>query len=184
MIQPIHYLTDDARTSPKFAVRRNGHRMNLSYPELFAIAFRVWNKQDYRAAIAIFQELSKVTDHGPRAQLFLAHCHAMLEEYSDCSSALHRALPKAEFDDLAPKLHDTFVLWKVGLFLEVKQTLEALIGAHPELPSLSLFLAGLLHQSGAVASSARIFRGAIQADRPGGGVALAAHAALKAMDRN
>ncbi len=39
---------------------------------------------------------------------------------------LFNALPKDQFGDAASRLHDTFVLWKVGLFVDAKEGLQSL----------------------------------------------------------
>ena len=175
---------DSGSASPTFTVCRNGRKMKLTYPQLFATAHRIWLKRDYRTAKEIFEQLQTVEDRGPRAHIFLAHCLVMEGDYSGCSSVLHRALPKDEFHDAASRLHDTFVLWKVGLFIDVKEGLKALALDFAHIPTFSLMLADLLHSTGSESLSAKFLRRAIRYDRPDGGVALSARAALESIENN
>lgn len=169
---------------PTFTVCRNGRKVTLTFPQLFATGHRVWLKGDYKTAKAIFRELSSVNDRGPRACMFLAHCHVMEGDYAGCSSVLHRALPKNEFGDAASRLHDTFVLWKVGLFVDVKEALKSLARDYANLPTFSLMLADLLHSTGSESLSEKFLRRAIHNDRPDGGVALSAKSTLQSITQN
>jgi hypothetical protein len=170
--------------SPLFPVLRNGKKVQLTYPQLFAAAHRVWLKGDYATAKTIFGTLQSIHDQGPRAHIFLAHCLVMEGDYAGCCSVLHRALPKENFGDAATRLHDTFVLWKAGLFVDVKQCLKSLALEFANLPSFSLMLADLLHSTGAESLSKKFLRRAIYNDRVDGGVALAAKEVLKVIADN
>lgn len=178
MIQSSAIHQDLSSESPVFRVRRNGSKVTMTFPELFALGHRVWQKGEYKAAGRIFTELLSVNDRGPRAHIFLAHCLVMEGNYSGCSSVLHNALPKEQFGDAASRLHDTFVLWKVGLFVDVKKGLQSLAMELPNLPVISLMLADLLHSNGSESLSAKFLRRAIHYDRPEGGVALSAKETL------
>lgn len=170
--------------SSTFTVRHNGRKIKLTYPQLFAAAHRVWLKGDYKTAKGIFSELQSDHDRGPRASIFLAHCLVMEGDYAGCSSVLHRALPKEEFGDAASRLHDTFVLWKVGLYVDVKQGLKSLALDFANLPTLSLMLADLLHSTGSESLCEKFLRRAIHYDRAEGGVALSANSMLQSISRN
>ncbi len=170
--------------SRDFLVTRNGRKERLSYQIVFGFAHRMWHQRNYTGAKKIFDELNSNSDRGPRASIFLAHCHVMLGDYASCSMVLHNALPKDVYGDAAIRLHDAFVFWKVGLYLDVKQLLKSLALEHVELPSLSLILAELLMTTGARRQSAQFLRQAIQHDIPSGAIRLAADAALKRMDNN
>jgi hypothetical protein len=184
MIQSSANHQDLNSQTPVFAVRRNGRNVTLTFPQLFATGYRVWQKGDYKTAKEIFKELHSVDDGGPRAHIFLAHCLVMEGDYAGCSSVFHRALPKDKFGDAASRLHDIFVLWKVGLFVDVKEGLQSLVIDFPWLPTLSLMLAELLHRSGAEVLSEKYLRRAIHYDRPEGGVALAAKSFLRSISHN
>ena len=175
---------DSGSASPTFTVCRNGRKVELTYPQLFATAHRIWLKGNYRTAKEIFIQLQSVNDRGPRAHIFLAHCLVMEGDYAGCSSVLHRALPKDDFNDAASRLHDTFVLWKVGLFVDVKEGLKSLALDFANVPTFSLMLADLLHSTGSESLSEKFLRRAIHYDRPDGGVALSARAALQANANN
>ena len=167
-----------------YTVCRNGKKTKFTYPELFAAAHRIWLKGDYVTAKEIFKQLQSDHSRGPRAHIFLAHCLVMEGDYAGCSSVLHRALPKEDFGDAASRLHDTFVLWKVGLYVDVKQSLKSLALDYANVPTFSLMLADLLHSTGSDSLSEKYLRRAIQHDRPEGGVALSAQYALRAMSNN
>ncbi len=184
MIQSSGNLQDSNCDVPTFSVRRNGRKEQLTYSQLFAAAHRIWSAGNFQKAKQIFAELSAIADRGPRAQIFLAHCHVMLGDYAKCSSILNRSLPKEVYGDAAGQLHDAFVLWKVGLFVDVKNGLKSLALAHAKLPVFSLLLADLLQSTGAQELSARFFRRAVDNDRPDGAVALAARSTLKSMSNN
>lgn len=184
MIQSSANQADPNLDFPTFVVCRNGRKIKLTYPELFATGHRIWLKGDYKTARKIFKQLQSVDDRGPRAHIFLAHCLAMEGDYAGCSSVLHRALPKDEFGDAASRLHDIFVFWKVGLYVDVKQGLKALALEYSDLPSFSLMLADLLHSTGSDSLSKKFLLRAIHNDRSDGGVAMSAKAALQAIANN
>lgn len=184
MIQSSANQADSNSEVPTFTVCRNGRKVKLTFPQLFATAHRIWLRGDYHTAKAIFKQLQSVHDRGPRAHIFLAHCLVMEGDYAGCSSVLHRALPKDNFNDAASRLHDTFVLWKVGLFVDVKDGLKSLALDFANVPTFSLMLADLLHSTGSESLSARFLRRAIHYDRPDGGVAISARAALQANANN
>lgn len=167
-----------------FPVCRNGREEHLTSAQFFAVAHRIWRKGDFETAKGIFQKLSSVPDCVPIARIFLASCHVMQRDYAACSATLHRALPKDVYGDSAVRLHDAFVLWKVGLYVDVKDSLKSLAQDHAELPSLNLLLAELLQSTGAHDLSAQFLRRAIRNDDPNGAVALVARAALKSMSGN
>ncbi|MBC7965372.1 MAG: tetratricopeptide repeat protein [Fuerstia sp.] len=184
MIQSSAIHQEFNSEAPTLTVSRNGRTVMLTFPQLFAIGHRVWLKGDYKTAKEIFKKLCSVNDRGPRAHIFLAHCHVMEGDYAGGSSVLHRALPKDEFGDAASRLHDTFVLWKVGLFVDVKEGLKSLALDYASLPTFSLMLADLLHSSGSESLSEKFLRRAIHNDRPDGGVALSAKSTLQSITQN
>lgn len=184
MIQSSAKQADPNLDVPTFVVCRNGRKIKLTYPELFATGHRIWLKGDYKTAKEIFKQLQFVDNRGPRAHIFLAHCLVMEGDYAGCSSVLHRALPKDEFGDAAGRLHDTFVLWKVGLYVDVKQELKALALDYASIPSFSLLLADLLHSTGSDSLSRKFLLRAIHHDRSDGGVAMSAKEALQAIADN
>ncbi len=183
-LPPADLQKEGKGPSQDLLVTRNGRRERLSYQIVFGLAHRMWQRSNYAAAEKVFGELSAFSDRGPRAAIFLAHCHSMRGDYAACSMVLHNALPRDVYSDTAARLHDAFVFWKVGLYLDVKQLLKSLALEHVELPSLSLILAELLLNSGAKRQSAHFLRQAIRHDLPTGAIRLAADAALKKMEDN
>lgn len=165
-------------TSKTFKVCRNGRKVELTFSELFAAGHRIWLRGDYLTAKEIFKLLQSENEQGPRVGIFLAHCMVMEGDFGGCSSVLHRDLPEIDFRDAASRLHDTFVFWKTGLFVDVKESLKSLAEEFSNLPSLSLMLADLLHTTGSDLQSMRFLRRAIRYDRPAGGVAMSAKAVL------
>jgi len=108
MIQSSANQADPNLEVPTFTVCRNGRKVKLTFPQLFATAHRIWLRGDYHTAKAIFKQLQAVHDRGPRAHIFLAHCLVMEGDYAGCSSVLHRALPKDNFNDAA-RAYNTFI---------------------------------------------------------------------------
>jgi thioredoxin-like negative regulator of GroEL len=184
MIQSTENEQDFEAEASRFTVVRNGQRVKLSFAQLFAAGHRVWIKGDYQTAKQIFRQLADVSDRIPRAHIFLAHCLVMEGDYAGCSAVLHRALPKEQYANAASRLHDTFVLWKVGLFVDAKEGLKSLAMDFSELPTFSLMLADLLYQAGSESLSEKFLRRAIQLDRAGGGVSLSANSMLKSISQN
>jgi tetratricopeptide (TPR) repeat protein len=166
----------------RFPVRQNGRKQELTYVQLFCVGHRKWHRRQFEMAKAIFEQLCTVKDRGPRAEIFLAHCHAMLGDFAQCSAILHRALPEYKYGNAAARLHDAFVFWNVGLFVDVKNAMKALAREYEELPSLSLILAELLHCTGARRLSARYLRHAMEHDRKNGAVSQAAEFELKEIE--
>ena len=167
-----------------FRVRRNGRNVTLTFAQLFAAGHRVWIKGDYRTAKKIFQELAEASEGIPRAHIFLAHCLVMEDDYAGCSSVLHRALPRDDYGNAASRLHDTFVLWRVGLYVDAKEGLKSLAMDFSELPTFSLMLADLLYQAGSESLSETFLRRAIQLDETDGGVSLSAQSMLQTISNN
>lgn len=184
MIQSSVSHRDFNTDTLKFRVRRNGKNVTLTFAQLFAAGHRVWLKGDYRTAKKIFQELADVSEGIPRAHIFLAHCLVMEDDYSGCSSVLHRALPRDEYGNAASRLHDTFVLWRVGLYIDAKDGLKTLAMDFSELPTFSLMLADLLYQAGSESLSEKFLRRAIQLDENDGGVSLSAQSMLQSISQN
>lgn len=175
---------ESMNTSRRFTVNRNGRMEKLTFEQLFATGHRLWMRKDYETARSVFTELMQASDRGPRAAIFLAHCHAMLGDYGSCSATLNRALPKDEYGDVATRLHDAFVFWKVGLFVDVRKELSTMTERWPSLPSLSLILGDLFLMTGAMRRSKQFLLQAIRNDRQAGGVALAAESSLRAIELN
>lgn len=184
MIQSNENLKGFDGEAPSFTVVRNGQRVKLTFAQLFAVGHRTWRKGEYLKAKQIFQELASVSPGIPRAHIFLAHCLVMEGDYAGCSSVLHRALPKDDYGNAASRLHDTLVLWKVGLFVDAKEGLKSLAMDFAELPTFSLMLADLLYQAGSEMLSQKFLRRAIELDRPEGGVSLSAKSMLQSFSNN
>jgi len=167
-----------------FKIILNKRRETLSYAKLFGIEHRLWMKRKFKTALQVFEQLATVSDRGPRAQIFIAHCQVMLNNYAACSATLHRALPSEKYGDTGTQLHDAFVLWRVGLFLDAKKMLVTLASSRPDLPSISLVVADLLRKTHAIKPLKELLQQAIDNDRPNGAVAAVAHAALAAMAKS
>lgn len=184
MIQSSASQRDHGTNAPTFKVRRNGKNVTLTFAQLFAAGHRVWSKGDYQTAKKIFQELADVSEGIPRAHIFLAHCLVMEDDYAGCSSVLHRALPRDEYGNAASRLHDTFVLWRVGLYVDAKEGLKSLAMDFSQLPTFSLMLADLLYQAGCESLAGIFLRRAIQLDETDGGVSLSAQSMLQTISHN
>jgi hypothetical protein len=163
-----------------FSVQRGSRRAELTYQQLFATGHRFWLASRWAEAERVFEHLSTVSDRGPRAHILLAHCKVMLGDYAGCSSLLAAALPTEDYGSAASDLHDTFVLWKVSFFSEVKHGLERVIAEHPELPTPCLILGDLLMRTGNRQQPPRLFQQAIDRDRSDGAIAAIAQVQLPA----
>jgi len=167
-----------------FKIRRNGRAERLTYQQLYAAAHRAWRNGSFHSAQRIFEEMSAAVSCGPRVEILRAHCLAMQSDFSGCSSVLHRALPKEQYGEAEGELHDLFVLWKVGLLVDVKSGLQELMTEHPELPVLSLMLADLLQLSGAYALSEQFLRRAMDGDSADGAITFVARESLRKLNQN
>lgn len=168
-----------ARPAPvTFAVQSNGHRSRLTYQQLFAAGHRLWLARRYAGAAKVFERLAGVSDRGPRAHILLAHCQAMLGDYSGCSSTLSQALSTAQYGNAAADLHDIFVMWKCAFYQDVKQEFEKFVAARPELPTPCLIFAEFLMYVGDYQHPADLLRQAIERDRPDGAIAMIAKSEL------
>jgi thioredoxin-like negative regulator of GroEL len=167
-----------------FKIRRNGRAERLTYQQVYAAGHRAWLNGSFHSAQRLFEEMSAAVSCGPRVEILRAHCLAMQSDFSGCSSVLHHALPSEQYGDAAGQLHDLFVLWKVGLLVEVKSGLQQLISEHPDLPVLSLLLADLLQMSGAYALSEQFLRRAIDGDSVDGAIAFSAGESLRKLNQN
>lgn len=162
-----------------FTIRRGDRCEQWSFETLFDYGHRLLLKGKYEVGASVFAQLATSQDRGPGAHVLLAWCHAMRDDYSGSSATLHRALPREKYGDVASRLHDLFVLWRVGLFLDVKNELTQLASAHPELPSLCLLLGDLLKACGADKLSRCFYRRAIELDHPDGAISRSADSILK-----
>ncbi len=159
-------------------VERDGQLVQLSYQKLFAIGHKLWVSDEFEAASKVFEKLCEVSDRGPRAHILLAHCQAMCGDYAKCCRTLSLGLPATHFGRAGSDLHVAFVMWKCGLFQDVKAGLKTVIADHPELPTPCLLLADLLTHFGSKEEPVRLLKAAIQRDRPDGAIALIAQEEL------
>ncbi|MFO0977984.1 MAG: hypothetical protein U0996_16380 [Planctomycetaceae bacterium] len=179
MIETNPTGTDRTPKAAMYTVRRGDRCEQWTYETLFDYGHRLLMKGKYDSGAAVFAELASAKDYEPKASVFLAWCHAMRDDYAGSSATLSRALPRDMYGDVASRLHDLFVLWRVGLFLDVKKELTQLAAGHPELPSLCLLLGDLLKTCGADRLSRRFYRKAIELDRPDGAISRSADSLLK-----
>lgn len=174
--------TPDARraapVAASFSVQRGSRRVRLTYQQLFAAGYKRWLISRYEEAVGIFEPLRTVSDRGPRAHILLAHCRAMLGDYSRCSSTLAEGLSAESYGNAAADLHDIFVLWKCALYQDVKQGLERFVAEYPELPTPCLILGEFLMQAGNRHKPPLLLKQAIERDRPDGAIAAIARMRL------
>lgn len=169
------------RPSPvTFTVLRRGHHVQFTYEQVFIAGYKLWIARRYQEAAGVFEHLHGIRDRGPRADILLAHCKAMLGDYAGSSSTLMNAMPSNEYGDAASGLHDIFVMWKCGFFHDVKQGLEQIVANHPELPTPCLILADFLIQVGNSQQPPVLLRQAIERDHSNGAVAKIARSKLRA----
>ena len=161
-----------------FEVYHFGHLTRLSYQQLFTRGYIHWQAKRYAEASKIFEALVAVNDRGPRAHIMLSHCKAMLGDYGGCSATLSKSLPHATFEDAATDLHTVFVMWKCGLFLDVKTGLEKVVREQEVLPTPCLIFAELRMQSGGNSKCRQLLLFAIKRDRPDGVIAKIAQRKL------
>lgn len=187
--------TDERATSPQvqsatpvpepkiFRIHRGNRDVQISYEELFATGHKLWLKHKYVEAAKVFKVLSEVTDRGPRAHLFLAHCKAMQNDFMGCSGTLYNALPKEKFGDAAIDLHNTFILWRVQFSDEILKGLVKIVNDYPALATPCLMLSDFLIEQGKSSQSPKALRQAIKRDRPNGSISRIAKHDLAAVPR-
>ena len=163
-----------------FVIERQGHRSQFTYQQVFAIGHQLWLGRKYAQAERVFKTLSGQSDRGPRAHILLARCQAMQGNLAECCGTLSRAMPPARYGTAASDLHDTFVMWKLQLYQEVKSGLETIIAEHPELPTPCLILGDFLMQVGNSVQPPQLLQQAIDRDRPNGAIARIARKELPA----
>lgn len=169
-------------TAPKpaqFTLHVGDRTCVRSYQALFDIGHQLWKRQNYAEAHKVFERLATIADRGPRSHILLAHCKAMLGDYSGCSATLSGGLASNGFGSASSELHNAFVLWKCGMFGDVKQELEKVVNEHAELPTPCLLLADLLLMTGSRRGPFALLKKAIERDRPDGAVALVARHCLE-----
>ncbi len=166
--------------SPKpvvYRVTRNGRELTMSYQQMFDAGYRLLLRGNYPESQRVFELLAQVPDRGPRAHILLAFCQAQLRDYTACSQTLNQAF-EGDRSNLESKLHGAFVFWACGLFVDARVEMEAVIGEAHFLPTLSLLLGDLLARSGNRIQPPRLWRLAVQNDRPDGAVGLIARREL------
>lgn len=167
-------LTSFGEESPTLTVKHNGHVVRMTYQEVFAEGHRLWLAHNYPQARTVFSHLAGITNRGPQSHILWAHCCAMMEDYSDCSRVLAEGLPSSQYGDAAIDLHDTFVMWKCGMWLDVKNGLERIVAEHQELPTPCLILGEFLMQVGNTIRPPELLEQARDRDTPNGAVAMIA----------
>lgn len=163
--------------------RRNGRLVELTFEHAFAVAHYLWSKGRFEQAAQVFDVLSVIPGRGPKASIFLAHCRVMLADYAGCSGLLHRELDDEQFATTASTLHEAFVMWKCGFYVEAKQGLRAVVEEQTMLPSVPLILAELLGKVGNWTRPPQLLTLAVRRDRPNGAVAQIAKRMLPDVKR-
>jgi hypothetical protein len=160
-----------------FQVRINGHVQSVTYQQLFARGYNLLLSDHFSESIPVFELLSKVSDRGPRAGILLAFAKAQLGRYGECSGTLSEAFESSECH-LDGDLHSAFVFWSCGLYVDAKHDLETIIQQHPEFPTVSLLLGGLLAKGGNRRQPPVLWKLAVKNDRPNGAVGQIARKSL------
>lgn len=167
-------LTSFGDESPTLTVKHNGHVEQMTYQEVFAEGHRLWLEHNHPEARTVFALLAGITRRGPKAHILWAHCCAMMEDYLECSRVLAEGLPSSQYGNAAIDLHDTFVMWKCGMWLDVKKGLEKIVAEHRELPTPCLILGEFLMQIGNTIRPPELLEQARDRDIPNGAVAMIA----------
>jgi hypothetical protein len=160
-----------------YQVRIHGEVQTFSYEQLFARGYHLLLTGHVLDCVPVFELLSKVQDRGPRAGILLAFAKAQLGQYGACSGALSNAF-EASGCPLDSELHSAVVFWACGLFADAKHELEAIIQQHPEFPTVSLLLGGLLAKGGNRKQPPILWSIAAKNDRPNGAVGMIARKSL------
>jgi hypothetical protein len=163
--------------------RRHGRIVELTFEQAFAVAHYLWSNGRFEQAAQRFDVLSVVPGRGPKASIFLAHFRAMMSDYAGCSGLLHRVLDDEQFATTASALHEAFVMWKCGFYVEANEGLRAVVAKQTELPSVPLILAELLGKVGNWPRPPQLLTLALRRDRPNGAVAQIAKRLLPDVER-
>lgn len=161
----------------------SSRRDKRGYDEIFVDGYNLWRKGQFTDAIRHFETLIPVWNRGAAAHVLLAHCHAMLGHFGACTSTLSRVFSSDPNRTAASQLHEAFVMWKCGLYVDAKADLEKVIREHAELPTPCLILADLMMRSGNRKKSIHLLHLAIERDRVNGAVATIARYKLAHISR-
>ena len=142
----------------------------VSYDSLFLEGYHLWLRREFQKAFQVFEPLSRVTERGPRASIFMAHCAVSQQKFRDCSAILTQALPNQDFENAAAKLHDIFVFWKFTFYDDVRKGLEQFVDQFPDLPTPALLLAELYSRACKDKKAAKYFLLARERDYQNGAI--------------
>lgn len=174
------FIPDRSQQIPDSDLSRFARRR---YEQIFVDGYNLWRKDRYEDALKNFQALVPIWTRGPAAHVLLAHCQAMLGNYGACTSTLSGVFSNSLDQSAAVELHEAFVMWKCGLYVDAKADLEKVVKEHAKLPSPCLLLADLLLRSGNLRKPIRLLKLAIERDRINGTIAEIARQKLSYIQR-
>jgi thioredoxin-like negative regulator of GroEL len=152
-------------------------KVKVPFETAFAMGCDLVEKGDLANAAKLFEGLEDFADRGPRAFIMHAYCAAALGKFDECSAALNTGIPE-ENAEVAAALHDAFVSYHAGLRKDGIQTIMQLANENPQYPRACLLLGNMLAAQNRWPLAGRCWSMAMQRDRPGGAVALAAQQRL------
>jgi Flp pilus assembly protein TadD len=150
----------------------------VAYAQAFMLACSLLDDGQVEDAIRLFERLAEFTDHGPRALIMLAFCHAAALHFEQCSRPLAE-LFNGDKKHVAADLHNAFVSYHVGIRQDALNIMVELVNKHPDLPTLCLLLGNMFAAAGESGMAKKCWSLAVHRDRNDGAVAAVATKHLK-----
>jgi hypothetical protein len=150
----------------------------VAYAQAFMLACSLLDDGQIADAIRLFERLTEFTDHGPRALIMLAFCHAAALHFEQCNRPLAE-LFNGDKKQVAADLHNAFVSYHVGIRQDALNIMVELVNNHPDLPTLCLLLGKMFAAAGEPTMAKKCWSLAVHRDRQDGAVAAVASRHLK-----
>ena len=170
--EPSELIGQEPDESKLWKVHLGDRVHEATYQQAFVLGHDLLRQRKYESAASVFQQLSHVTDRGPRAHIMLAICKSGLSQFSEAFAVLKRA--PGLFESLAAAIYDVIVQSRMGFKEDALHDLMALVNEHKHLPTLCLWLGDMLEASQRPEKALQSWGLAIKRDRSGGAVRLAA----------
>jgi len=176
---------DPPRPEPDNKVRLNIHvgekTEEVSYQQAFVLGHKQLKRRQFALAVAIFEELARIPDRGPRAHIMLAIGKSGLSQYAAAQAVLNRA--PALHPSLAAAIYDVIVQSRMGFKEDAVHDLVEIVNEHKDLPTLCLWLGDMLEANQQTKNAVKCWQLAQKRDRVGGAVAVAANQQLRLLKK-
>lgn len=174
-LQSEKVLGQRNETDVKVTLRLKDKLREMTYPEAFVFAHQLAKRRKFKPAATVFEQLSRVPDHGTRAHLMLAICNAGLSQYSKVLGVLKQVFSET----LTAAIYEVIIQSRMGFKEDALHDLADLVNEHKQSPTLCLWLGDMLEANHRIDKAILCWNLAQTRDRPGGAVALAAGRQLR-----